>query len=105
MKLLDTHALPWLISGDAALGPKALAVCDEALQAGALTVSAISWWEIAMLAGKGRIELKQKPDALRQTLLQAGLVEQPLDGRVGIAAAEVEAFHGDPADRIITVTA
>jgi len=105
VKLLDTHALLWLITGDAALGENALAVCDEAQLAGDLGVCAISWWEIGMLRQKGRIHLTQTPTALRHRLMGAGLLEIALDGETGIAAAEIESFHGDPADRIITVTA
>jgi len=53
--LLDTHALIWLDQDNPALGPKARNLADLALQQGCLAVSAISFWEVAMLIAKGRI--------------------------------------------------
>lgn len=103
--ILDTHALLWLITDSASLGKGARALCDEALANGSLSVSAIAWWEIEMLAQKGRILLKQDSTSLRKTLIDSELVEVPVDGAVGILAAALENFHGDPADRIITATA
>ena len=32
-------------------------------------------------------------------------MEQPFDGHIGLAAAFLENFHGDPANRMITATA
>jgi len=36
--------------------------------------------------------------------LSLGLLEIPVDGEIGIAAAQLD-LHGDPADRIIAATA
>ena len=105
MTLLDTHALLWLVSGDTTLGNLAKDKCNSELQVESLTISAISWWEIEMLAVKGRISLSQSTDSLRDHLANAGLVEIPVDGKIGISAAALPNFHGDPADRIITATA
>jgi len=38
-------------------------------------------------------------------LIDRGFVELHLDGSTGIKAAELQNFHGDPADRIIVATA
>jgi len=103
--ILDTHVLIWMIADSSHLGNKARKMCDEALARGTLGVSAISWWEIEMLRGKGRIELSQDSLSLRKHLIESGLVEMTTDGEVGIYAAAVNNFHGDPADRIITATA
>lgn len=78
---------------------------QDAFEAGDLIVSAISFWEIAMLVEKGRIEMKRSVVAWRRDLLAAGLDEYPVDGELGARAAAMESLHGDPADRIITATA
>ncbi len=43
-------------------------------------------------------------DIWRKDLLSRGLVELPMDGKAGIDAANLQNFHGDPADRIIVAT-
>jgi PIN domain nuclease of toxin-antitoxin system len=78
---------------------------DAAQKDNGLAVSAISFWEIAMLVAKGRIVMDIPLSAWRQDLLNLGLVEIPVDGEVGIAAVQFEDLHNDPADRIIIATA
>lgn len=41
----------------------------------------------------------------RSGLLEAGLIEIPVDGQFGIRANNLPNFHPDPADRIIVATA
>ncbi len=103
--LLDTHCLVWLDGGDKRLGRRARTTVDRALADGRLAVSAISFWEIALLAAKGRLQLRQPPRMIRDELLQNGLAEIAVDGEVAIAAAQLAAFHDDPADRLIVATA
>jgi PIN domain nuclease of toxin-antitoxin system len=103
--LLDTHALIWLTEGQPELGDKARHLADEALANDDLGISAITFWEIAMLHQRGRIQLVQPVEAWRRTLVDRGLREWPLTGEVGIAAAALVDFHPDPADRFITATA
>ncbi|MGH8566196.1 MAG: type II toxin-antitoxin system VapC family toxin [Gammaproteobacteria bacterium] len=103
--LLDTHALIWLDQDAAVLGKTARHRADEALKVGELAVSAISFWETAMLAAKDRIEMALSPIAWRRELLSSGLRELPVDGAIGIVAAQLRDFHGDPADRLIVATA
>ena len=104
MMLLDTHTLLWLVTEAPSLGEKARRLADEAQVNGELFVAAVSWWEIGMLAVKGRITLMQEPSSLRDTLLSAGLGELTQDGHVGLIAAQLADFHGDPADRMIVAT-
>ena len=68
-------------------------------------MSAISFWEIAMLQDTGRLTLLHDTRHWRRELLQQGLVELPIDGDTGIRAAGLEGFHGDAADRLIVATA
>ena len=72
---------------------------------GTVIVPAISVWEVAMLASKGRIELR--PDAVRwiRENLQPPVRLEPLHPEISIESCRLEDFHGDPADRLIVATA
>jgi PIN domain nuclease of toxin-antitoxin system len=103
--LLDTHALVWTDANSGRLGAKARTVIERAAAAGQLCVSAISYWEVAMLQQKGRLRIAAPLGDWRRDQLQAGLIELPVDGAVGIQAASLSSFHGDPADRLLVATA
>lgn len=105
MILLDTHALLWLESGSERLGSRTRRLVDRALADEALGVSAITFWEIGMLIAKERLALARPAERLRAELLGSGLVELPLTGDAALAAARLESFHADPADRLIVATA
>ena len=105
MIVLDTHVLLWLDREDPALGPTSRELISTAWGKGAVAVCAISFWEVAMLAARGRIDLRQSPQSWRGDWLRAGLVEIALDGALAVAAAELAEFHPDPADRFIAATA
>ena len=87
------------------MGRRSRKLADEALREGALAVSAVSFWEVAMLIAKRRISIELPLASWRLDLVRAGLVEVALDGSTGTAAAELEYVHADPADRIILATA
>lgn len=105
--VLDTHAWLWLMSGDPTLRQEAVAVAREAAAAGTLHVSAISTWEVSMLAARGRIVLPQDPlDWVRTSVEQAGIVVAELSPDVLVASTRLPGdLHGDPADRFIAATA
>lgn len=105
MILLDTHVLVWLWQGSKKLGGKSRKAIDRALAAQELLVSAISFWEAAMLIQKERLRLDVDVEAWRRELLGEGLREVAVDGRIGIEAASLTGLHGDPADRMILATA
>lgn len=105
MLLLDTHTLVWLAAGHPSLGTRATRLIDRALMASSVSVSAFTFWEIAMLIERGRLRHIRDPKDLRAQALAKGIQELPIDGVIAIAAAELRAFHGDPADRIILATA
>ena len=105
MLLLDTHALVWLDEGSSRLGAIALQTIIESLPTGQLGVATISFWEVAMLIEKNRLTMHTELDVWRSDLLQAGLIEIPLQGKMAILAGQLQMFHGDPADRIIVATA
>jgi len=103
--ILDTHTLLWLDRDDPTLGPLARGQIETAWRAGLVAVSAITFWEAAMLHERGRISLPATAERWRADWLQAGLEEIPLDGRIALLSCELEAFHRDPADRFIAATA
>ena len=105
MIVADTHTLLWLWTGESRLGASARRTLDDALSDRELTVSAITFWEVAMLRSKGRLDFREDIGLWRRELLGQGVVEIPVDGEIGIRASALPAFHADPADRIIVATA
>lgn len=78
MMLVDTHVLVWAVENNPRLGAQARHEVDTALANDTLAISAISFWEIAMLVDKERLEVDEALDPWRQRLLDAGLVEIPI---------------------------
>lgn len=104
MILLDTHVLVRYLMGDRKLGRRSVASIDKALPNDEVFVSAISFWEIAMLVERNRLELDMTVAAFRTLALRHGIHEEPLDGEIGISAAELPDSHADPADRMLVAT-
>jgi PIN domain nuclease of toxin-antitoxin system len=102
--LLDTHAAIWILRDDPALGRRARNAAVAALEEGQLAVSAISFWEIALLIEKGRLRSLDDPGETRREMLRAGILEMPLTGEIAILAVGLN-LHSDPADRFIAATA
>lgn len=86
------------------MGRRARAIADRALATGALGVSAVTFWEIALLYERRRVKLDREPSAWRRAVLDAGIEEVPLTGDLAVEAAALTA-HADPADRFIIATA
>jgi PIN domain nuclease of toxin-antitoxin system len=102
--VLDTHVVIWLATDDKAVGRQTRAMYEQALKTDDLAVSAITFWELAMLVVKGRLAAETSPAQYRALILDAGARELPLTGEIAVAAAELD-LHGDPADRFIVATA
>ena len=103
--MLDTHCLVWMDQAVERMGSSARQLADEAIAMSGLAVSAISFWEVALLVRKGRLRLEQSLGVWRRDLLGRGVIELPLGGATCIAAAQLDDFHADPADRMIVATA
>ena len=73
--ILDTHTLLWVDCNDPKLAAMARLQSGVAWWAGLLVVSAISFWETAMLAERDRISLPTSPERWRANWLRAGLLE------------------------------
>jgi PIN domain nuclease of toxin-antitoxin system len=100
--VLDTHAWFWLVAFPDRLSEQAAMAVDGADRLG---VSAISCWEIAMLAEKGRVELDRPAQRwLEDALARSGAILLPIEPVIAALAARLP-LHGDPADRLIVATA
>lgn len=100
--LLDTHVVHWW-SADArrlsAAASEAIASADE------MAVAAISWFELAWLAERGRIAVAMPA---RSWLERLATGIRTIDATPAIAATATalpRSFPSDPADRIIYATA
>ena len=106
--LLDTHYWIWLQFGTRQrLTADLLKAIDDAAKRGALLLSAISVWELGLLASKGRLDLDLPCEQwVQRALSTPGLSLAPLTPEIALASSFLpEPFHGDPADRIIVATA
>ena len=105
MILLDTHVLIWPRQSNSPVGLQCRQLIEQSLLDGNLAVSAFSFWEVAMLIDKGRLDVARDIFSWRSSLLEDGLIEIPVDGEIGIRANNLPNFHPDPADRITVATA
>ncbi|WP_437825253.1 type II toxin-antitoxin system VapC family toxin [Sorangium sp. So ce1153] len=104
--ILDTHV--WVHAMDGVkLSAEATRRIGRAAEAGELWIAAITVWEIAMLASKGRIRLSMPTREWVDTAIaRSGVRVAPLDPSVAVDSVELPGeFHGDPADRMIVATA
>ena len=104
MILLDTQAV-WFTTDSSLLGKRSRRMADQAAGEGNLAISAISFWEMALLVAKRHMRSIDSASETRRTVLSVGILELPLTGEIAILAAELEALHADPADRFIAATA
>jgi PIN domain nuclease of toxin-antitoxin system len=103
--LLDTQVALWLLAGSSSMGKRCRRIAEEAAAAAQLAISAISFWEIALLVGKRRLRWTDSATEIRRQILIAGVNELPLNGVIAILAGELEGLHSDPADRFIAASA
>ena len=105
--LLDTHVLVWAVEGDRRLGTNASTAIAAAERTGLVGVSAITPWEIALLAERNRLRLVQEVGTwIEAVLALPGIKLMPIEPEIAIDSARLPgAFHADPADRLIIATA
>ncbi|MGH9490599.1 MAG: type II toxin-antitoxin system VapC family toxin [Terriglobales bacterium] len=106
--LLDTHIALWLDSGDKQLRGATRARIDECWRGGGtIFLSAVSAWELALLADTGRIALDvPAPEWIGRFLGRPGLAPAPLTCRAAARSYQLLPLeHRDPADRLLVATA
>jgi PIN domain nuclease of toxin-antitoxin system len=102
--LLDTQAAIWFIT-DSGLGKRSQAMADKALADDGLAISAITFWEIALLITKGRLRAVESASEMRRQVLDSGVAELALSGDIALRAVGLGNLPKDPADRFIVATA
>jgi len=108
MIILDTHVWIWLINGDEEIKTSGfLKTINSAIKTHSIIIPAISTWEVAMLASKGRIALSEKTlDWINSASAAPGISIYPLSPEIAYESTVLPGkFHGNPADRIIVSTA
>ena len=107
MIIIDTHVLIWAMQDEPKLGAQARSLLERAAGEGGIGVSAITVWEIAMLAQKGRLRLGREVGAwIEAALAQPGLSLMPIKPAIAVDSVRLPGeFHADPADRLIIATA
>ncbi|GHV83835.1 twitching motility protein PilT [Spirochaetia bacterium] len=94
--LLDTNALLWSLNGSPRIDAvKDLILSDESQ----IFVSAVSWWEIAIKIGIGK--LKADLEELRVFSKESGFLELALSGVHAQVLTTLEPLHNDPFDRML----
>ena len=105
MILVDTHVLIRYMRDEGRLGKRTVTSIQRALDDSELFVSPITFWEIARLVARERIELDTTVGLFRTTAIEHGCRELAIDGTIAVLAAELPDAHGDPADRLLVATA
>ena len=106
MILLDTNALIRHVCEEGPeLGPQSRKILAAGLKEGTVGVSAVTFWEAAMLAKKGRVRLPVEAGAWREDVLLQGFAEFPLDGNIAVLSVRMSVDTNDPFDRFIAATA
>lgn len=102
----DTHALIYWSLAPRKLGAGATKAIEQARKLGGVLCADISFWEIAMLVEKGRLELGVATEEYLEKLVAAlGLAALPISPRITALAQSGHFPQGDPADRLIGATA
>lgn len=104
--LLDTHIWLWWLLGSERLEHLEHRSLDRLAASSTCAIAAMSLWEAQMLHAKGRLSLDRPFQTWLRQAVAPGVVQVlPIDVEVVIALDQIpEAFHGDPADRLIVAT-
>ena len=105
MIVVDTHVLVWQLSADSKIGRRARARLEKALAREEFCVSAVAFWEIALLASRGRLRLDSTATHFRWRVLEMGIRELPIGGEVALQAAALAPVLADPVDCFMAATA
>lgn len=105
--LLDTHTLLWMVEKHPRLGAGAAGAMNRAGREDRLSISAITLWEIGLLASKKRIDLhRDVMEWVHEVLALPGLSLVQLLPEIAVTSTRLPfEMHPDPADRILVATA
>jgi PIN domain nuclease of toxin-antitoxin system len=105
--LLDTHIWLWETAANPQLSHSIRRLINEASQTGQLRLSAISIWEISLLASGRKIRLGMPvPAWIAEARERSHIILEPVSGEIALEAGNLPGgFRSDPADQIIVATA
>ena len=98
--LLDTHIFYWSLYNRSRLPERAL---ETILAAEAVSVSAVTIWEMAIKVRLGK--MKGDPARLADHIAQSGFTELPIWSRHAKLVATLPLHHADPFDRLLIAQA
>jgi PIN domain nuclease of toxin-antitoxin system len=104
--LLDTHTFVFWAEGSSKLTREQSRLIERATDTGALFVSEISFWEIALLVEVDRLEFPTPVDEWLERAVATDIQCLGITPRIASELASLSTTRKwDPADRIITATA
>ncbi len=106
MIVLDTHVWVWHVQGDSRL-PKAFAEIIRQNEFAGLGVSSFSFWEVAKIVEKRKIDLPVTIDEWFSIAIDyPGIQILPITPQIAAESTRLPGnFHKDPADQVIVATA
>jgi PIN domain nuclease of toxin-antitoxin system len=105
--LLDTHVLVWTVSDAARLSRSAAREIEKAYRGGGCAIASITFWELGLLFGKGRLRGAGTIEAsIREIVERARVHVLEITPEIAdLAMAFPEDYPKDPGDRLIGATA
>ena len=102
--LIDTHIFLWALMSPEKLSPQ---IREALMQADQVWVSSISFWEISLKFGLGKLKLKGlKPEDLPKAAQVSGFKVLECDAQLFASSHHLPPIgHKDPFDRLIIHTA
>jgi PIN domain nuclease of toxin-antitoxin system len=105
MILLDTHVLIWLAKDPTRLSKKASQAIRRAAISDGIAISAMTVWELAFLAARGRVNPEGTVEAFVQNIT-ARVAIQPITVQIAVIASQFPSnYPADPTDKLIGATA
>lgn len=107
MIVLDTHVWLWWLHDPSKLSPDANKLIQQEQVSGALVLSAISVWEVAVKVQSGKLAIPMDVNRWYELARSyPSTVIEPVSAVDAIASTQLPGdFHKDPADRIIVALA
>lgn len=101
--LLDTHVFLWLLEGSSSLTPSVRDLLESTENS--LYLSIVSFWEIAIKLGVGKLELQYQFEELPNLLMQLRIETLPITFEHTKSYLDLPLYHRDPFDRMLVAQA
>jgi PIN domain nuclease of toxin-antitoxin system len=102
--ILDTHALLFWYTRES-VSESFIQYFDRQNDLGNLLISAIAFWELALLKTKGKIEIDDLDNWKNELLVNTRLEMVVPSSSEMIRSVELPDFHKDPFDRLLVIQA